>query len=205
MCAPVASPSSLSRFATAPLRRYIDGLAQRQLLSLTRGTPPPLAPNVVRKLLGSVGARKGAVTKAKTFIKASTGGASRPGASQDDDDDYEDEDEDEDEDGGNSLGSLLGLAAACAAQTAESKLAYAVLPAVASGNGLEVEITFEQPDNGGERSARGQEGSSSSSVRAVLSSAGAAGRGFKRGARLTVRIVSVDLQRQKVYAQLNEP
>lgn len=194
---------SLPRFATAPLRRYVDGLAQRQLLSLTRGAPPPLAPNVVRKLLGSVGARKGAVTKAKTFVKASTGGAAQLGASQDDDDDDDYGDEDEDHD--NSQGSLLGLATACAAQTAESKLAYAVLPAVASGNGLEVEITFVQLSNDGERSARGQEGSSSRSVRAVLSSAGAAGRGFKRGTRLAVRILSVDLQRQKVYAQLNEP
>jgi hypothetical protein len=128
------------------------------------------------------------VTKAKTFIKAA-GGA----------DDYDDDDEES----GNGQGSLLGFAAACAAQTAESKLAYAVLPAVASGNGMEVDIAFELLSSG-DSLARGQEGSSGSSVRAVLASTGSNGRGFRRGTRLTVRIMSIDLQRQKVYAQLHD-
>lgn len=188
----------VSRFATAPLRRYADGLAQRQLLCLVRGAPPPLAPNVVRQLLGDVGARKGAVAQAKTFAKDAAAAAAQepPPLPRGDNDIAEGEEE-----GLGLRASLVGLAAACAAQTSASGLAYAVLPAVATGRGFEVDVSFAVPEMPGS----GEGPCGSSVVRAALGGSDRAGPGLKKGARLAVRVVRVDLELQKVKVQFNGP
>jgi len=50
------------RFASAPLRRYVDILAQRQLLAILRGSQP-LSPERARAAMGDAHTRRGVLTR----------------------------------------------------------------------------------------------------------------------------------------------